>query len=114
MILYRLYEISSGKKIISDNFRKQTNVFILENFYSFLDWIYKINNKINSFLSIIPQKIQGFLHFLWQKISNKIDRYFEKIRNHKKDGKKRKVSVYWQRVKGNIVLEKDGVDEVEK
>ncbi len=98
MIGYRSYELSSGKKLFSEEKRAKSDQKLLT-FY------HKNINLTNRFLINLKSNFQNFFHFvnqklnnLWCLISKKVDGYFDRIKGKKEINKKGSVSLYWQSV----------------
>lgn len=106
MLAYRWYELRYNKNFLSVNFKNKSDTYLISIFYKFLDAFFKKQKSFFSFISAIPNYVNEILHIIWRNFSEKIDRYFEKLRSHRKDGKKGKVSIYWQKIR------KDDSDDV--
>jgi len=104
MISYRYYEVVKGCYIIPEKKKAELDESIKKYSTIFYDFSVKQLNISKKKIKKLPILAHGFLHKIWIVISSKIDKYFDKLHGENRGGKKKIVSLYWQ--KGNSV-EKD-------
>lgn len=98
MIIYRFFELKTGKNIISPEKREKIDSVLL-NFLNHVD------KKIQNIVKLLKIKILDifhdshvFLHKVWNYIANKIDVYFHKMKGKRRSHKKGAISLYWKSV----------------
>lgn len=94
MISYRSYEISSDKKIISDQKRLSCDKKVL----TFFNKNIKLLNRLSNSVKKLPEWFLHQVHNIWKAVSRKVDFYFEKIKKNKSSDNRGSVSIYWQKV----------------
>jgi hypothetical protein len=96
MFIYRHYELTSGKKFLSDDFREKAD----EELREFLEKASKktiaYKNKVNVAVARLIRQIIHGLHEFWHVFSDKVDEHFYRIKSQENSGKKGIISLYWQ------------------
>jgi hypothetical protein len=98
MIIYRSFELKSGKNIISSEKREKMD-FGLIKFFQNVETFVEKNLKLLKIKTLdIFHESHVFLHKLWNYIANKVDVYFHRMKGKRQAHKKGAISLYWKSV----------------
>jgi hypothetical protein len=94
IVLYRGYEVSSGKEIFSKQKREKADEFTELKLRKM--WILhrRMHKKTTDFFKSLPDHFHIHSHKIWTKFSAKVDRYFDRLKSRYGAGKRGIISVY--------------------
>lgn len=96
MISYRGYELSSGKRFVSDEKRSHVDDKTLRSIGRANLRLKKMSRSVKNSLIKVSEKSHIIMHNTWVRLSGKVDRYFDKLRGRHGTGKRGIISLYYQ------------------